>query len=239
MAFRIQPIPGNEPFRFWPITDIGGVALFMRGYEPSDIPADGDYTIKSLAIDVLSPIAQFGEDKAALVGHDWGAHTAYAAAAIGVDRLSCICTLAIAPYPLLESGVREFCARPYNFYLGFGKPACWWLRRNDFREIDRLYRRWSPHWRVPDPHIRKVKSALSDPARTQAALGYYSAPFSDQDRKAIVRNIEVPTLEQYPNGLNHRGSIRSDKIALYFKELEHLYPINRIAEAIPFDRMML
>lgn len=174
-----------------------GVALFMRGYEPSDIPADGDYTIKSLATDVLSLVAQFGEEKAALVGHDWGAHAAYAAAAIGAERLSCICTLAIAPYPLLESGVRELCARPHNLYLGFGKPACWWLRRNDFREIDRLYKRWSPHWRVPDSHIRKVKSAFSDPARTQAALGYYSAPFSDQDRKAIVRNIEVPTLVIY------------------------------------------
>lgn len=33
--------------------------------------------------------------------------------------------------------------------------------------------------------------------RTQAALGYYSAPFSHQDRNVIVRNIEVPTLVVY------------------------------------------
>lgn len=174
-----------------------GVALFMRGYEPSDIPADGDYTIRSLAEDVLAVIAEFGEEKVALVGHDWGAHTAYAAAAIGPERLSCICTLAIAPYPLLKSGIREFFARPHNFYLGLGKLACWWLRRKKFHEIDRLYKKWSPHWRVSSAHLNSVISALSDPARTQAALGYYSAPFSDQDKKTIVRHIEVPTLLIY------------------------------------------
>ncbi len=31
-------------------------------------------------------------------------------------------------------------------------------------------------------------------------------------------------LEQYPNGLNQLGSIRSGKIALHFKKIEHLYP---------------
>ena len=174
-----------------------GVALFLRGYEPSEIPSNEDYTIRSLAEDTLAAIVELGEEKAALVGHDWGAHTAYAAAALGPERLSCICPVAIAPYPLLKGGMRELLARPHNVYLGLGNLACWWLRRHNFREIERLYKRWSPNWRVPSRHLDQVKSSLSDPARTKAALGYYSARISDEDKRTIVRNIKVPTLLIY------------------------------------------
>jgi len=35
------------------------------------------------------------------------------------------------------------------------------------------------------------------------------------------------------------GSIPSDKFALLFNKVEHLYRVNRIAPAIPIDPMML
>jgi hypothetical protein len=46
-------------------------------------------------------------------------------------------------------------------------------------------------------------------------------------------------LEQYANRLNHTGSIDLDAIALHFKKLEHLFPIDWIAKAIPINRKML
>ncbi len=51
-------------------------------------------------------------------------------------------------------------------------------------------------------------------------------------------NFETITLEQYPKGSTHGGSIPTDAIALNFKKIGHLYPINWIAQAIPIDRMM-
>jgi hypothetical protein len=46
-------------------------------------------------------------------------------------------------------------------------------------------------------------------------------------------------LEQYANRLNHTGSTDLDAIALHFKKLEHLFPIDWIAKAIPINRKML
>jgi len=49
------------------------VAIDQRGYNRSDSP-DGDenYQMKYLTADVAAVIRHFGEDKAIIVGHDWG-----------------------------------------------------------------------------------------------------------------------------------------------------------------------
>src|SRR3954470_17433937 len=54
------------------------VAPFMRGYAPTDVPADGAYSIGALAMDAcaLHDVLGGGDD-AVLIGHDWGAATAY------------------------------------------------------------------------------------------------------------------------------------------------------------------
>src|SRR5215471_10444058 len=63
------------------------VAPFMRGYAPTGIPADGAYQISALAADAvaLHEVLGGGAD-AVLIGHDWGAETAYCAAAYAQDR---------------------------------------------------------------------------------------------------------------------------------------------------------
>jgi hypothetical protein len=51
--------------------------------------------------------------------------------------------------------------------------------------------------------------------------------------------VSAHHLEQYANRLNHSGSIDLDAIALRFKRLEHLFPIDWIAKAMPINRKML
>ena len=48
---------------------------------------------------------------------------------------------------------------------------------------------------------------------------------------AAINELLNARPEQYPKGLNWRGSILSDKIALLFKKLEQLYPLSWIAES--------
>ena len=60
------------------------------------------------------------------------------------------------------------------------------------------------------------------------AMRHIAAPRARGRTRAVRANKKNP-LEQYPSESNRIGSIRSDKIALYFKKLEHLYPINWIA----------
>ena len=62
------------------------VAPFMRGYAPSAIPADGCYEIGALAADALALHDALGADeRAVLIGHDWGAEAAYGAAALAPE----------------------------------------------------------------------------------------------------------------------------------------------------------
>ena len=50
------------------------VAIDVRGYGGSDKPhAIEEYPLKKLSDDVVGVIDFFGEDKAILFGHDWGA----------------------------------------------------------------------------------------------------------------------------------------------------------------------
>jgi hypothetical protein len=46
-------------------------------------------------------------------------------------------------------------------------------------------------------------------------------------------------LEQYPQGLNHSGSILADAIALILKKIEHLFPLDLDRKAIQIERKML
>src|SRR5215212_1300793 len=55
------------------------VAPFMRGYAPSVAPDDGSCHIAALASDAVGIHAAFGgDDRAVVIGHDWGASAANA-----------------------------------------------------------------------------------------------------------------------------------------------------------------
>ncbi|MBO0774134.1 MAG: alpha/beta fold hydrolase, partial [Actinobacteria bacterium] len=63
------------------------VAPFMRGYAPTAVPADGAYHVGALAADAVALHEALGGDAdAVLIGHDWGAEAAYAAAAYAPGR---------------------------------------------------------------------------------------------------------------------------------------------------------
>ena len=67
-----------------PLADAGyrAVAPAMRGYAPSDVPADGRYQTAALSLDAIALTeALGGGDDAVLIGHDWGAVASYGAAA--------------------------------------------------------------------------------------------------------------------------------------------------------------
>ncbi len=58
------------------------VAPFMRGYHPTQLPKPGVIDPDTTGRDVLALIAALGEATAIVVGHDWGASAAYAAASL-------------------------------------------------------------------------------------------------------------------------------------------------------------
>jgi pimeloyl-ACP methyl ester carboxylesterase len=74
------------------------VAPFLRGYAPTEIPPDGHYQLGALISDAnaLHEILGGGDD-AVLIGHDWGALTAYGAVAHDPGRWRRAVTMAVPP----------------------------------------------------------------------------------------------------------------------------------------------
>jgi pimeloyl-ACP methyl ester carboxylesterase len=149
------------------------VAPFMRGYYPSEIPADGQYDPDSLGRDVLALIEALGSERAIVVGHDWGANAAYAAAGLGGDRVRLLVTLAvphprsIKPTPVMAWKLRHFLTLRRN-----GIAAK--IRAGNFAYIDKLWRRWSPAWKdLPASETAEVKAAFAQPGCCEAACSYY------------------------------------------------------------------
>jgi pimeloyl-ACP methyl ester carboxylesterase len=151
------------------------VAPFTRGYSPTAIPTDGAYDTDTLGKDVIALIAALGAEQAVVVGHDWGASAAYAAAAMAPERVRLLVTIGIPhprsvkPTPILMWRVRHFAALRR-------KGAAERIRRADLAIVDELWRRWSPAWKdIPAAEMEPVKAAFREPGCLEAALAYYRA----------------------------------------------------------------
>jgi pimeloyl-ACP methyl ester carboxylesterase len=168
------------------------VSPFMRGYAPTEIPRDGRYDREALAADVLGLIEAFGreskEENAIVVGHDWGAEAAYAAARVGPERVRLLVTVAI-PYPASVIPTPGLLWRARHLISLRFRGAAAQVRKNDFALVDELMRRWSPTWDPSPAESAAVKEVFRDPASLDAALGYYR-----QAQLAVRKPIEVPTV---------------------------------------------
>lgn len=169
------------------------VAPFMRGYHPTQIPRDGAYDSETLGNDALALIQALGEQHAVVVGHDWGASAAYAAASLDPYRVRLLVTLAI-PHPRsLRPGPRLLW-HMRHFAVLRGKRAGDKLRANDFSYVDELWRRWSPAWRdLPASETAAAKASLREPGSAEAACAYYAAA-SPRLPASLRERITVPTV---------------------------------------------
>jgi pimeloyl-ACP methyl ester carboxylesterase len=161
------------------------VAPFMRGYSPTEVPADGDYRVAMLAADVRALHEELGgAGDAVLIGHDWGAETAYQAAAEAPERWRRLVTLAVPPAaldPVLLSDYEQLKRFFYLFLLqdssGLAETVA---ARNNMAFLDQLWGDWSPGYQ-PGAHLAMVKQSLRNPENLTAAIGYYRAnPISDE-----------------------------------------------------------
>lgn len=155
------------------------VAPFMRGYAPTAIPADGAYQVGALVADAVALHEALGGDgDAVLIGHDWGAETAYGAAAFAPGRWRRLVTLAVPPSALdavIFSDYEQLKRLFYTFMFrdpnGFADAV---VARDDMAFLDKLWADWSPGFPASD-HLALVKESLREPANLAAAIGYYRA----------------------------------------------------------------
>ena len=164
---------------------------YTRGYFPTPVPADGRYDVETLGRDVIAWIDALGERQAIVVGHDWGATAAYAAATLAPERVRYLVTVAI-PHPASLRPTPRIVWGARHMILFQRKNAEAQVRANDFAHIDELVRRWSPAWSVPADETRPVKEAFRHPESLTAALGYYRA-IQLRPPRSLRKRISVPS----------------------------------------------
>lgn len=127
------------------------LAPWLRGYAPS--PRTGRYDPLSLAEDVVALIDTWSPDEPVdLVGHDWGAVVTYLVCAFAPERVRRAVTLAV-PHPLaFVRQLRSPAQARASWYMGLLQvPGSGHLAAlDDFALIDRLWRAWSPGYRLPE-----------------------------------------------------------------------------------------
>src|SRR5882724_4715327 len=122
------------------------VAPFTRGYHPTEIPPNGPFDSETCGRDILALIEALGERTAVVVGHDWGASAAYAAAALGPERVRQLVTLAI-PHPRSLKPSPAAIWKLRHFFVLRRDGIAEKIRRDNYQYIDKLWRRWSRAWK--------------------------------------------------------------------------------------------
>ncbi|MFT5354670.1 MAG: pimeloyl-ACP methyl ester carboxylesterase [Polyangiales bacterium] len=168
------------------------IAPYTRGYAPSAVPADGKYDSDSLGRDLIELLDALGEDKAMLVGHDWGASACLGAAALYPERIERLATLAI-PHPAVMKPSLGLLwdARHFIAYKLPGAEKR--FAKNDFAALEAIYERWSPAFDWPDSEFESAKNSFSSPGCLDAAFGYYRA-LTTKLPPGMRKKIEVPSL---------------------------------------------
>jgi pimeloyl-ACP methyl ester carboxylesterase len=153
------------------------VAPFMRGYAPTGIPADGCYGLGALVADAVRLHDVLGgDDQAVLIGSDWGAETAYGAAAFAPERWRRVVTLGVPPLALDRKIFADYDQLKRFFYLFFLKTpfAESALAADDMAFLDRLWQDWCPGYDASED-LRNVKQCLRGEGNLTAAIAYYRA----------------------------------------------------------------
>ena len=182
------------------------VAPFMRGYAPTDVPADGPYQSAALAEDAVALIEALGHERAAVFGHDWGAVAAYGAAVLAPQRVVRLVTAAVphgAAFPTALLTNYEQQRRSWYMFFFQTPFADGAVPFDDYRFIERLWQDWSPGWAYPPEEMAALKETFRSPGVLTAALGYYRATLNPANQlpelaeaqaRISVSPIMVPTL---------------------------------------------
>ncbi len=151
------------------------VAPFMRGYAPTAIPADGDFSTRALAADASGLHAALGGDeRSVLIAHDWGSAAAYGSLIDQPGRWRRAAVMNVPPWGVFGQIAFRYDQLKRSFYfwlfqMGVAESI---VGANDLAFIEGLWRDWSPGF-DPSAELPRVKACLRDPAHLRAALGYY------------------------------------------------------------------
>jgi pimeloyl-ACP methyl ester carboxylesterase len=169
----------------------------MRGYAPSSLATSGDYHVSALADDA-NQLHEFleGDERAVLVGHDWGAFATYVATNREPARWHRAIAMAVPPLAVVARSFARYEQLHASWYMFFFQSP---LAENvvafdDLAFLHELWRAWSPQY-DPSNEFAPLREALTSPENLHAALGYYRSMFAPRNIDTRLVNLpSVPTL---------------------------------------------
>jgi len=183
------------------------VAPLLRGYEPSSqggrrVP---DFHPLQVASDLVAWARELGGGEPVhLIGHDWGAISAYLAYQLAPEVFRTATTIAVPPMAAVQAGIRQHPSQIrnswYTLFFQIRGLADRVVAARDFAFIEKLWRDWSPGWQWDAEEMAALKRTFGQPGVLWSALAYYRAmlnPFLEDSRRARAMSaqpIEVPTL---------------------------------------------
>ena len=183
------------------------VAPYLRGYAPTEVPSRGSFQSAVLAKDVVALLDVLSPDEpAAVFGHDWGAVAAYGAALLAPQRLSKLVTASVPHGPqVMQAITTSYDQIRRSWYMFFFQlpMAEIAVSNDDFAFLERLWRDWSPGWKVPPEEMALLKETFRKPGVLEAALSYYrhtlnpalqSPELADLQARMMMEPIAVPAV---------------------------------------------
>lgn len=174
------------------------VAPDLRGYNDTDKPRTG-YDVPTLVGDIAGLIKGLGQEKAVIVGHDWGGVLAWAFA-MSYPQMTERLIVMNAPHPqAMQRAFRTLKQLRKSWYI-FAFQLPWLpenaLLRNNAYEIGRMLKGAAVQKSAfPNEVLATYQEAMSKPGAMTAALNYYRQLIRHPLRSAKnYASIGVPTL---------------------------------------------
>lgn len=170
------------------------VAPFSRGYAPTSVAPDGRYQAGVLGIDANALHEALGGDgDAIIVGHDWGAMGAYAAAHLEPQRWRQVVAAAVPPGPVMAEAFFSYEQLRLSWYMFFQLTplAEMVLPMGGWDFVAKLWRDWSPGYDYAED-LANFVDCMPNPDNLSAALGYY--------RQTLQPELQAPELVDAQTG---------------------------------------
>jgi pimeloyl-ACP methyl ester carboxylesterase len=178
---RVAPLLADAGWRV--------AAPFLRGYAPSGLPADADYSVRALVGDAIALHRALGGDAGGvLLGHDWGAITTNAVAADPASPYARHVSLAVPPLTAMSGWDPGLLRQPlHSWYIAYNQVPGLAERTFDWLSA-RLWRLWSPGYDAAE-ELAHLRAAVPDRAHAKAVVSYYRAMLGRGIKPALAEPV--------------------------------------------------
>ena len=190
------------------------IAPDLRGFGQSDCPDDVDaYKLGHLIGDVVAVMDEFKIERAAVVGHDWGAAVAWLVATFMPERVERLVAVSVGhPRAFVGAGFIQKQLSWYMLWFQFPGVAERGRAENDWG----LFRNWAHAGsaRGSDDYMERQITDLSRPGRLSAGFNWYRANISPDTFAGDGRALDLPSVTCPTMGVWSSGDMALSEVQM-------------------------